>query len=527
MIQRSKGKRSISFWSAGMLKMDEYEYIRIARFKFGHTIRKISRDTKKSRPVIRKAIEGKEPKYNLSKPKNRPVMDKHRETITKWLIEDKKVKKKQRHTATRIYKRLVEEHDFKGGKSTVVDFVRDLKEELNLIHKEVFIPSDPKKRNGCEMDWGTATIELNGIKVESKMFCMRAKYSGKIFVKLYPVEVQECFFNGHIEGFIYFGGVFKKIIYDNLKTVVQKVLKGRDRIEQGAFISFRSYYCFEAIFCNTNSGNEKGGIEGLVGFARRNFLTPILKGESFEEINDHLIGKCEERDLDRTHGQTLLIGELFEHEKSDLMALPSKQYNNYKLILNVKIDKYSTVTTKNNRYSVPCNYSSRKVSIELGLDDVRIIYKNKVIAVHKRSFQKQQWVLNPWHYLEVLQYKTRAFEESMISMKIKESWDPAVYKLWETQVSHHGECRGTKDFLESLLFFQDKPYQEMVTVIQWAIESKTTNTESVKMLYEMLNEKLSPIEEVEVRHIETISHFTLPSANIEKFNSLLEEIKYG
>lgn len=505
-----------------MIKMNDYEYIRLARFRYGHSIRKISRDTRISRPAIRKALEGQEPQYHLSIPRNKPVMGKYVEVIKSWLIDDKKEKKKHRHTAARVYSRLVEDYGFTGGKSTVRELVRQLKEELNLSRKEIFIPSDPAKRKGGEVDWGKAVIEINGNRTDCRMFCMRSKYSGKIFIKVYPVEVQECFFDGHIEAFLYFGGIFPELVYDNLTTAVKKVLTGKDRIEQSAFVRFRSYYCFKAIFCNTARGNEKGGVEGLVGYARRNFLTPIVKGESYQEINSYLLKKCHARDLDTTHGQKLPIGELFEQEKSSLIALPPRPYNNYKLLLNVLVDKHLTVNVKTNLYSVPAAYVNRRVNVELGLNDLRVIYQNKVIAVHKRNFEKREWVLEPWHYMEVLKRKSRAFKSSRILTAIEDQWAPAVKQLWEVLVTNHGEFQGTKDFLESILFFQDKPYEDMIAVIELALENNTINKESIKMLYVALTEEQNHIEKAEINHIKKISHFTLPAPDIDKYNALLE-----
>jgi len=275
-----------------MITMDLYNVIRYSHFTLGMSIRKVSKEAKVSRQTVRKALKGMEPKYNQKNPIPLPILRPHIERIKEWLLADKEVPKKQRHTAKRIYDRLVEEHGYEGCYSTVKKRVKKLKEALNLIDREVFIPSDPEKREGAEVDWGDATVYLKGIRTVVYMFCMRSKYSGKSFVKLFPVMEQECFFNGHIEGFSYFGGCFSELVYDNLKAAVQKVLRGRNRIEQDSFLRFRSHYCFKAEFCNVGKGNEKGGVEGLVGFSRRNYLTPLPKGDSLDEINAQLLEKC-------------------------------------------------------------------------------------------------------------------------------------------------------------------------------------------------------------------------------------------
>lgn len=509
-----------------MIKMDDYEYIRMAHYKYGQTIRKISRDIRKSRATIRKALAGQEPSYRLTESREKPVMSEYMGTITNWLLGDKDAPAKQRHTAKRIYDRLVEECQFAGSESIVRKTVRELKEELHLVYHEAFIPSDPARRNGAEVDWGEAWMKLNGIDQKVYMFCMRAKFSGKTFVKLYPVMLQECFFNGHIEAFTYFGGVFDELVYDNLSIAVKKVLRGKGRIEQSAFVSFRSYYYFTPIFCNTCKGNEKGGVEGSVCFVRHNFLTPLPQFESLTQANDYLLEKCIAHDKHRTQGQELTIGQLFAQEKARLLMEPRKPYNNYKLI-ETAVDKYLTVQVMTNRYSVPAKYAGKQVTVELGLYDVRITQQNRLIAKHERSFQKHKWLLDPWHYMEVLRRKSYAFKSSMVMTAIETNWSPVVKQLWEIQIGKHGETAGTKDFLDTLLFFQDKDYKDMIATIELAIENGTTNKESLKMLYEALMEKEEKREDASVQHLPNIAQFTLPSPDPSKFDVLMGVAENG
>jgi len=166
----------------------------------------------------------------------------------------------------------VEEHGYKGGESTVRRYVRLAKLSLGIEMPCAFIPCDPEVGHEGEVDWGSAIAVIAGEEIRLKFFCMRSKYSGKHFVRFYPCERQQVFFDAHIHAFAFFGGVFPVLIYDNLTTAVQKVLLGRNRIEQASFSSFRAYYCFEARFCNPGNGHEKGGVEGMVGYVRRNYL---------------------------------------------------------------------------------------------------------------------------------------------------------------------------------------------------------------------------------------------------------------
>lgn len=273
-----------------MLKMTEYEYIRILHFNRGKSIKEIQEIVERDPKTIRKAIKGVEPRYNKKKERTKPVIGDYIWKIKEWLEEDDKnnVPKKQRHTGRRIYHRLQEECGYEGSERTVQREVSRIKIEMGNSKKEEFIPSDPEKREGAEADWGEAVVEVNGEKRKVYLFCMRLKRSGKSFVRCYPAANQECFFHGHIEAFTYLGGIPRKIIYDNLRSAVKKVLKGSQRIEQESFRAFRAYHCFDAEFCNSGKGSEKGGVEGLVGYCRRNFMTPIPKIKDLQELNEKL-----------------------------------------------------------------------------------------------------------------------------------------------------------------------------------------------------------------------------------------------
>jgi hypothetical protein len=369
------------------------------------------------------------------------------------------------------------------------------------------------------MDWGEVFVSINGKQKKMYLFCLRSKYSGKVFAKLYPSMQQECFFNGHIEAFAYFGGVFDEIVYDNLRSAVKKVLKGRNRIEQDAFISFRTYYSYQGVFCNVKKANEKGGVERIIGFVRRNFLTPIPECESLDEVNDLLLRKCLNYDSHKILGRKATVGYLFSEEKEKLLALPDKPYNNYKLI-ETKVDKYLTVCVQNNRYSLPPEYKNKKVTVELGLYDVRITFKNKLVAQHNRSFHRHKWILDPWHYMRILQYKPKAFKSSRILSSIEENWDPIVKKLWLLQVEKYGEIQGTKQTIKVLLYFEDKQYSDLVTTLELALESKVTSYESIILLFESLNEPVTKTEDIHLGEIEPISGFSIPPVDIDKFDQL-------
>jgi len=275
----------------------------------------LSRMTGHSRNTVKKAIRGEPWGYKEREHQPFPVLEPYLETIDTWIEGDKDQPKKQRHTARRVYHRLIEEHDYPGCESTVRRYVRLAKARFGIGTPKAFIPSDPSIGHEAEVDWGTANAIIGGKQVRLKFLCMRSKFSGKHFVRCYPCERQQAFFDAHIQGFEFFGGDFPVLIYDNLKTAVEKVLKGRGRREQEEFRKLKAYYSFEARFCNRDSGNEKGGVEGLVGLARRNYMVPVPEADSLAELNEQILKRCLAYGSHTISGRENSVAELYEQKR--------------------------------------------------------------------------------------------------------------------------------------------------------------------------------------------------------------------
>ncbi len=210
-----------------LLKMDQYEYIRTAQRVYGTNISELARQTGHSRNTIKKALRGEAWGYSEREHQLFPVLGPYRTIIEEWLQKDKDQPKKQRHTARRVYNRLRTEQGYQGSESNVRRYVRMVQMELGLdLAGQAFIACEPEAGHEAEVDWGTATAVLGGEKIRLKFFCMRSKYSGKHFVRFYPCERQQAFFDAHIQAFTFFGGIFPVLIYDNLTTAVRKITPG-------------------------------------------------------------------------------------------------------------------------------------------------------------------------------------------------------------------------------------------------------------------------------------------------------------
>jgi len=191
-----------------MITMEQYEFIRVAHRVYGKSIRQIERETGHDRKTIRKALQGEATEYARRSLQPYPVLGPYLKVIDTWLAGDKNVTAKQRHTATRIYHRLIEEEGFKGSAVTVRKYVRTAKIRLGVGKSKAFIPLDPECGKEAEVDWGSALAVIGSEEQRLKYFCMRSKYSGKNFIRFYPCERQQAFFDGHIQAFSFLGGVF-------------------------------------------------------------------------------------------------------------------------------------------------------------------------------------------------------------------------------------------------------------------------------------------------------------------------------
>lgn len=476
--------------------MNQYEFIRTAHRAYGKNISELSRLTGHSRNTVKKAIRGEPWGYCERKKQPFPVLGPFLKIIEEWLLIDQNQPKKQRHTARRIYNRLMTEHGYQGGESTVRRYVSIAKMQLGLDRPGAFIPCDPEAGFEAEIDWGTATVEISGKRSRVKIFCMRSKYSGKHFVRAYPVERQQAFIDAHLHGFEFFGGIFPVLIYDNLTTAVRKVLQGRNRLEQESFTNFRAYHNFEARFTNPAAGNEKGGVEGLVGFSRRNYMVPIPKVASFEELNAMLLEQCIAYGNHKIAGREHTVDVLFEAEKKHLLAMPEHVFSNQQQVV-CKVDKFGTVIVDKNRYSVPTRYIGQPVSVLLGVEQVSIHLKSRKLANHKRVYGNNKWQLAPDHYLDLLKQRPMAFNSARPIRQWRPSWPGCYERLLERLREAQGETRGTKDFITVLQLHRNHKSSEVESAVDLALENNISSSEGVRHLLFFANsseEKRHPLE---------------------------------
>lgn len=310
--------------------------------------------------------------------------------------------KKQHHTAKRIYDRLVAERGFTGGETTIRRLVKELREK----HQEAFVPLAFPAGDAMQIDWGEATVYLNGVKTTVNLFCARLCYSGAPMVLAYRRQNEESFLDALVQVFQYFGGVPRRVIFDNGKVAVKDGFGAHAR-KQAGYAALAAHYGFEAVFCNPASGNEKGLVEGLVGYIRRNVCVPVPKVKSLEELNRMLQEKCLNYLSHQIRGKEASVGEMLTREREKLYPLPGYSFDACKRVTG-RVDRFCTVRFDTNNYSVPAAYCGREVSVKAGPETVSIYFEGQCIAQHHRCLDRQQNIYKLEHYLHLLEKKGRA-----------------------------------------------------------------------------------------------------------------------
>jgi transposase len=462
-----------------MIRMDQYGYIRTAYRVYQKSIKQICRETGHSRETVRKALRSAPFGYSRRTEQPYPVLGPYLPVIEQWLEDDKKRPKKQRHTAKRIYDRLVREHGFTGGSSTVRHYVRGAKVRLGLNVAKAFIPLDPEVGREAEVDWGTAQAIIGGKPTTVKFFGMRSRYSAKHVVRCYPGERQQAFLDAHLHAFAFFGGIFPTLVYDNLTAAVRQVLRGRGRVEQEEFTKFHAYYNFTPRFCNPAAAHEKGGIEGLVGYVKRNYFVPLPEADSFDDLNQQLLAECLAYGSHRLQGREKTVNEFFQEEQAGLLPLPAVPFT-VTQISSGKVDPYATVRVDKNRYSVPSRYVGLKVQVQMDIERIDLFHAGTRLATHPRVFGNNKWQLNPDHYLELIRQRPGAFQAARPIRQWRQNWPPVLEKLLVRFQDSQGETAGLKDFVSLLLLYREHAAVEIQAAAELAWEHQISNSAGVR-----------------------------------------------
>jgi len=413
------------------------------------------------------------PGYRRSRPPVRPKLDPFIGIIDQILEDDRRRPAKQRHTSKRIFERLRDEHGFAGGLTIVKDYVHDQR----LRQREVFVPlsHDP---GHAQADFGEGLAEIAGVEQKIHFFAFDLPHSDASFVQAYPEETTEAFCAGHAAAFEFFGGVPKSILYDNTKLAVARILGDGRRQRTRVFSELQSHYLFEDRFGRPGKGNDKGKVEGLVGWIRRNYLVPMPRAVSLAALNATLIDNCRIRLGDRLRGHSETIGERLVRDLAAFNDLPATAYDACEKMPG-RVSSLSLVRYRGTDYSVPTAYGHREVLIRGYVDEVVISCGAEIIARHARSYEREDFVFEPLHYLALLEQKTGALDQAAPLA----GWNlPEEFATFRRLLEARMGKRGKREFVQVLRLLETFRQDDVVAGIRGAMARGAIGFDAVKHL---------------------------------------------
>jgi transposase len=420
------------------------------------------------------------PGYRQAQPRERPRIGAFLPIIAEILRQDRGVHRKQRHTAIRILNRLRKEHGYAGGYTAVKDAVRAWRRKS----AEVFVPlSHPPGE--AQVDFGRAQIILDRELITVALFVMTLPYSDALFCCVFPQECTEAFQDGHRRAFEFFGGVPRRISYDNSRIAIKKVLGPRARELTREFLRLQSHYLFAHHFCLVRRANEKGHVENLLGFGRRNFLVPLPQVDAIETLNTRLEAACRE-DLQRTlRGKTGSKAELLAEEQSQLLPLPAEAFE-ARRVRTAQANSLALFRFECNDYSVPTDYAHHELTAVGDIAGVQILCADRVVARHARHWGKHRVTFDPVHYLALLERKPGAFDVA----RPLEQWQlPECFAVLRRRLEHQWDAEGTRRFIKVLRLLESASLRQLTDAVEYALSIGVDDADAVRLILEHRREQ--------------------------------------
>lgn len=464
-------------------RVELFEQIRKDRRTGGVSIRKLADRHHVHRRTVRQALESAVPPPRKPYPQRpRPAVDGYAAVIDSWLLADQQVPRKQRHTARRIWQRLVAEHGATCSEVSVSRYVARRRNELGLQHVEVAVPQAHLPGAEAEVDFGEFHAMIAGVMAKLWLFVLRLSCSGRAFHVAFATQAQEAFLEGHVLAFEHFGAVPGRIRYDNLKPAVIRVLRGRDRAESERFISLRSHYGFDSFFCipGKEGAHEKGGVEGEIGRFRRRHLVPVPSVASLAALNQ-LITAADIIDDGRViTGRPVTVAAAFAAEQPAMLALPAEMFDPARL-LTARVDSRARVCVRQNYYSVPARYAGRRLAVRLAATTVQALDGALIIACHERSAGRYAEVLVLDHYLEILLRKPGALPgaTALAQARAARAFTPTHQRYWDAARRARGDTAGTKALIEVLLGHRTVAAAALCEAMNRAVQSGVLDPQAV------------------------------------------------
>lgn len=483
-----------------IIEVEIYEQIRSLHEQEGKSQREIARTLGISRTTVKKYLDGSSVPWERAGTSGRTpyvITEEVLSFIKSCLQEDETENiKKQKHTARRIHERLVDELGFTGGESTLRPIVAELRKKA----PKAFIPLSYDPGEAIQIDWGEATVYLNGQKTKLNLFCMRQCFSADIFVKAFYRQNEESFLEGLAAGLSFYGGSPTKVIFDNAKVAVKEGFGVFAKV-QDSYKAFAAHHAFKTEFCNIAAGWEKGLVEGLVGYIRRNALVPVPRLETIDQLNEALLAKCLKYRNHKIKGRGLTVGQMVELEKANFIALPQYTFDTSRSLI-AKVDEFATVRFDSNSYSVPFNYVGKDVTVKGYGNSIKLMYRNTEIAAYPRCYGRSEVKYQIEHYIALIEQRPRSVYNAK---PVKQNLHPELLELGK-------RLADPREMIKLLRLCIDYGQERVLKVSK---EIPVNGTVSVALLtaYITPHEKIKPLSipgEIKVR-----------STSLSKYDSLL------
>ena len=479
--------------------MELYRKVRLACAD-GMSARAAARHFNISRDTVEKALAFSiPPGYRRTAPIKRPKLDGFTEIIDAWLDGDKDVDRKQHHTAKRVFNRLRAEHGFTGGYTIIKDYIRNRERR----GREMFVPLTHPAGH-AQADFGEATVIIDGVEQKAHFFVMDLPHSDACFVRAYPAATAEAWMDGHVHAFAFFGGVLLSVLYDNDRCLVSKILPDGTRKRATLFSALQSHYLFRDRYGRPGKGNDKGNVEGIVGFARRNYMVPIPRCASWDAFNADLEAQCRGRQSDILRGHKETIGDRLHRDLAAMRPLPAAPFEACDQA-NGKVSSQSLVRYDTNDYSVPVAYGHQDVWIRGYVDEVVIGCRGEVIARHPRCYDREDIVFDPIHYLPLIERKINALDQAAPLAK----WElPEEFHTLRRLMEARMLKMGRREYVQVLRLLETFGMDDLHAAVKKALSLGAVGFDAVKHLVLCHVEKRPPKLDLDI-------YPYLPRANVE------------
>jgi len=476
-----------------------YRKVRQAYFRQGMSKRAIARDFGISRDSVDKMIVySAPPGYRRTAPVKRPKLDGFTEIIDQWLREDAGRPRKQRHTAKRVLDRLRDEHGFAGGYTIVKAYMR----EHQRRSREMFVPLDHRPGH-AQADFGEALVVIGGVERKAHFFAFDLPHSDACYVRAYPAATAEAWMDGHVHAFAFFGRVPLSVLYDNDRCLVARILPDGTRQRATLFSGLLSHYVIRDRYGRPGKGNDKGSVEGIVGWSRRNFMVPLPRFATWDDFNAWLEEQCRKRHGDVLRGHHETIGQRLQRDLEAMVDLPPAPFEACDQATG-RVSSQALVRYKANDYSVPVSYGHRDVWIRGYVDRVVIGCGGDIIARHPRCYDREDMIFDPIHYLPLLEKKIGALDQAAPLAE----WDlPCEFQTLRRLMEARLLKAGRREYVQVLRLLETFELGDLHVAVKTALRMGAVGFDAIKHLVLCQVEKRPPKLDLDV-------YPYLPRANV-------------